>query len=1354
MMLQSTDFTSHQEKNIQPNKKEFISIQSTKYGQNVESKMDAMNIASSEGRRLPNTGARSPSPSRSPTPKQHSNILPYQHLRSRSYGQSPLPSKSYKHQQQTYFPHYHNKAKPTHTPQQKPPQSPNPNWTALIPPMPAFPSPSYQRDSSKLSSSKNPPNSTNHVSKNTGSNLYNPKPSQRHSIAYSPSGSMTDIDIRNFQSSGSIPISNSPSRQAPPNPPPMAPTSERPPNTDVVPRGNTKRKKICKKCGLEITGQFVRALHNAFHVDCFCCQKCGKQCSAKFFPYEVTDSLNGSKSIVALCEYDYFKELDLICFSCNSALRGPYITALGNKYHLEHFKCAVCQKVFESDESYYEHDDEIYCHYHYSKLYATHCEGCHSSIVKQFVELFRGGRNQQWHPECYMVHKFWNVCITVDSVGLQQLFGISMSTMSLRNLKESNIDGKLLLAVEQQIENVVMSCWLTLSGYEEVTASGISDMLLNACIGNQKSGLMATGKLILHIEVLFRAIDYVQDACQQSIGLVQQPDDLTSSLDHDFFQPLRKEPRNISGKVMSYLAILRKSNQLATSGSLSAELLSVITGCAHYLKLLIRIGLNNALKINKLKGSTVASEKFLDLVKRYEVINHAKSAIDVEETNSKDGRKSSKSSDSKAIGNIIGNVSESPNYLDYQGLSIPPNSTDACYACAKSIEKSCLNFGNMRWHLKCFKCSKCNKEIPVNEASNASFSLTDMTIICENCFDNDSNAQKGFELVSNLSQLIYLLKIAFSRSKSVMNIPSTLPSKIEANDEKGMTPINEDERDSTMIEDDYSKTLRDVTRLRTRRQSQKLSSSIKQNARKSVILEAPEADKAKEDVTIDKDLSDNNLEESQNRKASVSSKMSYSAEGENDQFRVKNSLKIRDEPIKQLTNSHLDRTSDLLQNEKSLTLDDIPRIVAAEQAREQRPNAFKHHNSLYQKQKPMQPVKAASVSAGGIPDYIQITSESQDPTTSSGTAVTAQKSKYYSELTKSEHFILRHIAIEAIIETRDKNLTTDELLPLIQTRKLPNFWDKFKFGGNDPKRYKSSPVFGIDIQDLTSRYGVDSDLGVGPSKLRIPIVVDDIINALRQKDMSVEGIFRLNGNIKKLREMTDQINKSPLKSPDFSNQSAVQLAALMKKWLRELPTPLLTYSLHELWISSQREKDTSKCKRILQLTYCMLPRSHRNLVEVLLYFFSWVASFAEIDDETGSKMDIHNLATVISPNILYSKQSSANDQVPQSGETYFLAIEVVNQLIELHEELSIVPPDLLEFFEKCGFQNMKTDNISTKEIMNIIDKTLKKYPNFFQNQTRAKIGSENHFNQHVRSNTVERGHSKVFNESHGESWVA
>ncbi|KAM9909019.1 hypothetical protein OXX69_005825, partial [Metschnikowia pulcherrima] len=138
-------------------------------------------------------------------------------------------------------------------------------------------------------------------------------------------------------------------------------------------RPSGKKRKTCNMCHQVINGQFVRALNNAYHVDCFKCYTCGALCSAKFFPHEVT--IDGVTQQVPLCEYDYFKRLSLICHSCDSALRGPYITALGNKYHLEHFKCNACDKVFESDESYYEHENSVYCHFHYSKLFATKCEG-------------------------------------------------------------------------------------------------------------------------------------------------------------------------------------------------------------------------------------------------------------------------------------------------------------------------------------------------------------------------------------------------------------------------------------------------------------------------------------------------------------------------------------------------------------------------------------------------------------------------------------------------------------------------------------------------------------------------------------------------------------------------------------------------------------------------------------------------------------------------------------------------------------------------------------------------------------------------------------------------------------------
>lgn len=68
--------------------------------------------------------------------------------------------------------------------------------------------------------------------------------------------------------------------------------------------------------------------------------------------------------------------------------------------------------------------------------------------------------------------------------------------------------------------------------------------------------------------------------------------------------------------------------------------------------------------------------------------------------------------------------------------------------------------------------------------------------------------------------------------------------------------------------------------------------------------------------------------------------------------------------------------------------------------------------------------------------------------------------------------------------------------------------------------------------------------------------------------MSIEGIFRKNGNIRRLRDLTDAIDRDPA-SVDLSQDNPVQLAALLKKFLRDLPDPLMTFKLHRLFIASQ-----------------------------------------------------------------------------------------------------------------------------------------------------------------------------------------
>ncbi|RJE25718.1 GTPase-activating protein [Aspergillus sclerotialis] len=97
-------------------------------------------------------------------------------------------------------------------------------------------------------------------------------------------------------------------------------------------------------------------------------------------------------------------------------------------------------------------------------------------------------------------------------------------------------------------------------------------------------------------------------------------------------------------------------------------------------------------------------------------------------------------------------------------------------------------------------------------------------------------------------------------------------------------------------------------------------------------------------------------------------------------------------------------------------------------------------------------------------------------------------------------------------------------------------------------------------------------------------------------------------------------------------------------------------------------------------------------MEVLFAFLNWASSFSHVDEESGSKMDIHNLATVMTPNILYP--NNKNSTVDES----FLAIEAVNALIAYNDTLSEIPEDLQPVLNDTSFFKENTE-VTTKEIL-------------------------------------------------------
>ncbi|EGX49299.1 hypothetical protein AOL_s00078g332 [Orbilia oligospora ATCC 24927] len=959
--------------------------------------------------------------------------------------------------------------------------------------------------------------------------------------------------------------------------------------TDGKPRGSSKSeatRRICKKCELPLTGQFVRALGGTFHLDCFRCRDCGTIVAQKFFP---VDSEDGTTQY-PLCETDYFRRLDLLCHACGGALRGSYITALERKYHIEHFTCCVCPTVFGPQDSYYEHDGEVYCHYHYSTKFAARCQGCQTAILKQFVEIFRNGVNQHWHPECYMIHKFWNVKLAESDSS-------EIPTIQEEGEKDpSSARRSIVRDAEEKMEEKVYRIWSVLSTYEESSAANISDMLLHVSNGAYVDGVFVAEKFIWHVELLFTSADNLDIELYRIGG-----EGLAYS----------REAKLLCKKIVAFFTLLSKTQETGVRKlGVTQELLSLVTGLAHYLKLLIRISLQGALKLERDYSNVDAFNRFLAELSDLEAAKDVKPTFEV-------------------------------------NTALADLNSDLCYGCHNTIEDECMKFGMLKWHINCFNCSNCNNSLK-NDIDSARLSPAS-TILCASCVVHFPDAQKGFQHVSRLKQYVYLLRVALARLLNMLKEGGTLPHtsddpNLTGYDDAGhsLAPgaLTAESRSKSYHGEGegYNSTVSDVRRLRSTRLDQKLTSSGRK-ARQSRIIENE----------------------------------NFGAEGshERERFRIVEDRDVNGEAINELT----------FGDEKTLTLDDIPRIAAQEQAREQRPNAFKHRTSGF-------------FSTGGMHQPKLMNGYQRDSTGSGQPQQPVRMRRYFSELSAIDYFIIRHLACMCMLPLVSDHFNLEELLDLIERSGKQTLWNKFTKGfkqdGTKNKKQKKNAVFGVPLEQLIEKDHAESSLGIGPGTLRVPALLDDSISAMKQLDMSVEGVFRKNGNIRRLKDLTAQID-SGAENVDLVKEGPVQVAALLKKFLRELPDPLLTFKLYKLFIVSQKLEDDEKKRRVLHLTCCLLPKYHRDSIEILFSFLNWVASFSHVDEESGSKMDVHNLATVITPNILYMK-----NQVPGMDDS-FLAIEAIHTLIEYNEQMCEVPEDLLVILSDPTM--MATSDMSTKEIL-------------------------------------------------------
>ncbi|KAM0564104.1 hypothetical protein ACHAPJ_000313 [Fusarium lateritium] len=190
------------------------------------------------------------------------------------------------------------------------------------------------------------------------------------------------------------------------------------------------------------------------------------------------------------------------------------------------------------------------------------------------------------------------------------------------------------------------------------------------------------------------------------------------------------------------------------------------------------------------------------------------------------------------------------------------------------------------------------------------------------------------------------------------------------------------------------------------------------------------------------------------------------------------------------------------------------------------------------------------------------------------------------------------------------------------------------FGGSEganatpPQNSYQGPVrqaFGVPLAEAV-RYCSPTDVNVP-----LPAVVYRCIQYLDSKNAVLEeGIFRLSGSnivIKQLRERFNVEGDINLLT-DRQYYDIHAVASLLKLYLRELPTTILTRDLHMEFLTTMEITDHGEKMAALGELVQRLPQANATLLKYLIGFLIKIINNADIN-----KMTVRNVGIVFSPTL-------------------------------------------------------------------------------------------------------------------------
>ncbi|KAF5007829.1 hypothetical protein FDECE_5855 [Fusarium decemcellulare] len=229
----------------------------------------------------------------------------------------------------------------------------------------------------------------------------------------------------------------------------------------ISPQRNFRTFRECSGCSEPLTSEYVKLLDAFWHVSCITCADCGDAIITEVFPLNAEDK--GRQQL--LCETDYFKRLDLLCFACGKAVGETYVSVGDRRYHQDHFKCDECDNLLGDQDSYYEHEGRLYCCLDYCRNYAKRCDFCKFPILAQNATSYRQDPiSKAAHPTCAFMREAWNITLPLTLQGREDSTFSNCDILRMQKEHESCIErvhqvtSTFLDAFREELANTSNAC--------------------------------------------------------------------------------------------------------------------------------------------------------------------------------------------------------------------------------------------------------------------------------------------------------------------------------------------------------------------------------------------------------------------------------------------------------------------------------------------------------------------------------------------------------------------------------------------------------------------------------------------------------------------------------------------------------------------------------------------------------------------------------------------------------------------------------------------------------------------------------------------------------------------------------